>query len=427
MVSADRDIATLAYIVIVGITAACGLIVEIVAGRMLAPYVGMSLYTWTSIIAVVLAGFSIGHWIGGRLADNSDRDAYKTVAWSLFLCAVSTSAVLVLIRVLSGPIIELSLSSVPTILLLTTVLFFLPSLFVGVPTPILVKIAITESPDRMGRILGAMFASGAFGSILGTLAAGFVFISWLGSMGTIILVSLVYFLLALAFFAIEWRKSGTVPQTLIICLFLFVLSYLTIGYKVRAFASNCGVESSYYCLRVIDVSRHLGQPARAMIIDHLSHGTNFKVQPGQFFSSYVELTDRLIQLQFPPAKKISAFFIGGGAYTLPRAWIEKGRNVDITVAEIDPAVTKLAIDKLWLRKTSHLKVDHEDGRSALRATSSKKYEVIIADAFHDIAVPQHLVTLEFFKLVKNRLTEDGSYIMTAVDFFGQPRFRIIVG
>ncbi|WP_323036780.1 fused MFS/spermidine synthase [Pararhodobacter sp.] len=37
--------------------AAASLVVEIVAGRLLAPYVGMSLYTWTSVIAVVLAGF----------------------------------------------------------------------------------------------------------------------------------------------------------------------------------------------------------------------------------------------------------------------------------------------------------------------------------------------------------------------------------
>ena len=49
--------------------AAASLVVEIVAGRMLAPYVGMSLYTWTSVIAVVLAGFSAGHWVGGRLAE----------------------------------------------------------------------------------------------------------------------------------------------------------------------------------------------------------------------------------------------------------------------------------------------------------------------------------------------------------------------
>ena len=48
-------------------SSACGLIIEIVAGRLLAPVFGMSLYTWTSIIAVVLAGLSVGHWVGGNL------------------------------------------------------------------------------------------------------------------------------------------------------------------------------------------------------------------------------------------------------------------------------------------------------------------------------------------------------------------------
>ncbi len=55
-------------VVLQGGISAASLVVEIVAGRMLAPHVGMSLYTWTAVIAVVLAGFSAGHWWGGRLA-----------------------------------------------------------------------------------------------------------------------------------------------------------------------------------------------------------------------------------------------------------------------------------------------------------------------------------------------------------------------
>ena len=51
-----------------GAVAAASLVVEIVAGRLLAPYLGMSLYTWTAVIAVVLAGFSVGHWAGGWIA-----------------------------------------------------------------------------------------------------------------------------------------------------------------------------------------------------------------------------------------------------------------------------------------------------------------------------------------------------------------------
>ena len=61
-----------------GISAA-SLVVEIVAGRMLAPHVGMSLYTWTAVIAIVLAGFSAGHWWGGRLAE---KPANNALAWT---------------------------------------------------------------------------------------------------------------------------------------------------------------------------------------------------------------------------------------------------------------------------------------------------------------------------------------------------------
>ena len=51
--------------IVVFISSAGTLILELVAGRILVPYVGVSLYTWTSIIGVVLAGISIGNYLGG--------------------------------------------------------------------------------------------------------------------------------------------------------------------------------------------------------------------------------------------------------------------------------------------------------------------------------------------------------------------------
>ena len=54
---------------IVFISSGCIMILELVAGRIIAPYVGVSLYTWTSVIGVVLAGISLGNYLGGVLAD----------------------------------------------------------------------------------------------------------------------------------------------------------------------------------------------------------------------------------------------------------------------------------------------------------------------------------------------------------------------
>src|SRR5579884_1883569 len=54
---------------IVFVASFCSLVIELIAGRIMAPYIGVSLYTWTSIIGVVLAGISLGNYLGGRIAD----------------------------------------------------------------------------------------------------------------------------------------------------------------------------------------------------------------------------------------------------------------------------------------------------------------------------------------------------------------------
>ena len=54
---------------IVFISNICIMVIELVASRLLAPVIGVSLYTWTSIIGVMLAGISLGNFVGGKLAD----------------------------------------------------------------------------------------------------------------------------------------------------------------------------------------------------------------------------------------------------------------------------------------------------------------------------------------------------------------------
>ncbi|MBC8269566.1 MAG: fused MFS/spermidine synthase, partial [Rhodospirillaceae bacterium] len=181
----------IAYGIALFISSACGLIIEIVAGRLIAPYVGMSLYTWTAIIAVVLAGLSVGHWIGGLLAAPhiGTVKGGRRVAIALGLAAISSLASLVLLRIVSSHLLTSGLSPIPSIVLLSTALFLLPSLFVGIVSPILTKLAVDADPDRHGPVIGRMYALGTLGSIAGTLTAGYLFISWIGSTGMINIVA----------------------------------------------------------------------------------------------------------------------------------------------------------------------------------------------------------------------------------------------
>ncbi len=414
----------IAYAIALFLSSACGLILEIVAGRLIAPYVGMSLYTWTAIIAVVLAGLSSGHWIGGKLAapQVDTVTGGRRVAIALGLAAISSLASLALLRVVATPLLNLDFSPISSIVLLTSVLFFLPSLFVGIVSPILTKLAIDANPHQHGAVIGRMYALGTLGSIAGTLLAGYFFISWIGSTGTVIAVAATYAFLGLAFSLSDSIRA------------LFFFSLVTAGIliswwgeRTQAFSSPCDVESNYFCIRTADFTEQTGRQSALMIIDHLVHSINDRNDPTILYSPYIHGVDELLKirlLQRPEGFKPRAFFIGGGGYTLPRAWASDYKMSDLIVAEIDPNVTRVAHEKLWLNpNTPEISIHHRDARALLQSLPlDEPFDLIFGDAFHDISIPPHLVTQEFHREIVVRLSADGVYALNVVDAGANPLF-----
>ncbi|MCZ8149443.1 MAG: fused MFS/spermidine synthase, partial [Roseomonas sp.] len=157
------------------LTAALGMVVEIAAGRLLAPHVGMSLYTWTAVIAVVVGGFSVGHLWGGRLADRlpGRRSGHLAVAWMLGGCALACAVAVPLLHLVAPAMVAEETPPLLGILGLALTGFLAPSLLVGAVSPPVMAMAVREAPpERVGRLLGRLSALGAFGAIAGTLAAG---------------------------------------------------------------------------------------------------------------------------------------------------------------------------------------------------------------------------------------------------------------
>lgn len=402
------------------LTSAVGLILEIVAARLIAPYVGMSIYTWTAIIATVLAGMSAGHWIGGRFADRPDRTGLALISLMLALATVNVLMIPLLLRWAAPVLLNWDAEIVFVVGGLSAVLFFVPSLLIAGVTPILTRIAIDAEPGRRGVVIGRMFALGAGGAILGTLAAGFVFISWIGSQGTLLAVAAALALMSAGFAA--WAHRLKFSQAALVVLVAGgVLAALRAD---DLLASACDTESRYYCIRIVDFSAEAGRASRLMVLDHMGHGINDRDDPTRLHSSYVELTDHMMRLRFPGRTDLASYFIGGGAYTLPRAWAvtyPDGRHV---VAEVDPMVTQLARDRMWFDPVPPVHVRHADARVYLRKIADGSLDVVIGDAFHDISVPQHLVTLEFGREVKAKLKPDGAYVMTVIDGASAPKFLL---
>jgi len=397
-------------VLIQGAVSAASLVVEIVAGRMLAPYVGMSLYTWTSVIAVVLAGFSAGHWAGGLLADWKPERALRANGWAMVLAALTTAGAVFLLRWTAGPTITALESPVASIVALTMLVFFLPSFFAGIPAPILAQIAVEANPAQSGRALGAMFASSAVGAIAGTLAAGFFFISWLGSVGTLAVVTVIYALLALQSF---WAAQGVarVRGLGVAAAVALVLPLGLAGASIYQ-PDPCTRESDYFCIRVVDISDDVNAPARLMVLDHLVHGISDGTDPLAMLTVHGMMQDSLSRLRMEGRDDWTAFVIGGGTYTVPRAWAARG-GITTTVAEIDPAVTEVAIEHFWFDPQT-TRVIHADARGVL-ARDPTTYDLIMGDAFSDIAAPPHLITREFFDLTRSRLNPDGVFVMTVID------------
>lgn len=417
-VNAERPASRIALAAALFVASAGGLIIEITAGRLLAPYVGMTLYSWTTVIAVVLAGLSAGHWIGGFVADRAIGRQRAGLSFAFFGASVTSLASLAILNALAGPLLAGGGHAFVTLGVLTGAAFFLPAFFSGFVGPVLTRLAIASAPERAGRILGQMFAVSALGAIAGTLASGFLFIAWIGSRNTMIVVALLFLLCGL-FFLFPLRGASRADRAGLSGLIVVAAVIAVWGLASGAFLTACDRESPYHCVRVIDARAETGQASRLMVLDHLAHGINLRDDKAFLWSSYVALSDHLVAARFDPQRPLRAFFIGGGAYTLPRYWLARRPAFELVVAEIDPTVTAVAESDFWLTPDSRLTILHDDARAVLAGSRQDAFDVIIGDAFRDLTIPPHLVTWEFAWQVRERLTPTGLYLLTVVDGAGR--------
>lgn len=172
------------------IASGCTLVIELVAGRLLAPYIGVSLYTWTSVIGVILAGISIGNFLGGRLADRYPGPS--VLGLTLVAASLTSFVTLGLVSVL--PQFTLWMPLVPRILVLTTVIFFLPGCILGMITPLVVKQALTDL-GHAGGLVGRVYAISTAGSLVGVYLTGFVLIAHFGTRLIVVMVAAVLLIL----------------------------------------------------------------------------------------------------------------------------------------------------------------------------------------------------------------------------------------
>jgi MFS family permease len=298
---------------------------EMVAGRLVQRYMGSSIYGWTSVIGVLLAGLSLGNFLGGKLADfiKSERQA----SW-LFLASSIVTLVVIpldtqpefladmlfggahdsvlqqandLSKVEVGPL-SIALNWPGRILFLVTLVFFLPAVTMGTVSPVVAKLAVDRLKKfkRTGTAIGEVYAWGMVGSILGTFLTGFVLINILGTKGVILVLGTLMAFCATLFGPTWHAVWAGIPLGL--CALAFTPPWLVDvtakrfmpfadGKRFEKLGLDWGIreeqgdvnnlegtvawidESNYYYIKVNNESVANGETVmRTLVLDNLIHG-----------------------------------------------------------------------------------------------------------------------------------------------------------
>lgn len=381
----------------------CIMTLELVAGRMVAPYVGVSLYTWTGVIGVILLGMTIGNYYGGKLADLFPK---KELVGYLLLGAGVFSLVTIFVMALLGELLVVpGIPYVASVFLVTSIFLF-PSTMLGAVTPVVVKLSL-RSLATSGGVVGRIYAAAAAGSILGTYATGFFLISTLGVRAIVVLVTVVLLLVAAGHVNVgEFIGKQLGKKGFLLAFLLGLAALVSLVYRRGA----CFRESNYYCIKILYDE---GNGLKRLALDKLVHSISDIDDPTHIAYDYEKLVAAIVA-SFPEEPK--ALFLGGGGYTLPRYLLHRDPDPDLTVVEIDPAVSAVAFAEFDMPRDSAVVTVNMDARMYLaNLEPTERFDLIFGDVFSDFSIPYHLTTREFDQMVADHLTDSGFYVVNVID------------
>lgn len=392
------------------ISSACTLVIELIAGRIMAPYIGVSLYTWTSIIGVVLAGISGGNFFGGFIADR--YASQRTLGLIFIVGGVACLGILMVTHAIVGT--TFGLSFLPRMVVYIAAIFFLPSFVLGMVSPVVIRLALANL-EHSGHIVGTIYAFSTIGSIVGTFLTGFYLISWLGTRTIVWLVALILLFTGVTVAGSDpARRKRTLAAIAVAIAFFGTVAVRSLAGR---YAAPCDVESNYYCIKVIETSQN-GHAARMLMLDRLIHSYVVPDDPFALDYGYERAYLNLTQAHATSRSAMDTLFIGAGGYSFPRYVEAAYPSSTIDVVEIDPAVIAVAHDRLGLSTMSRIRSFNQDARMFLMEwTDPKQYDFIYGDAFNDLSVPYHLTTVEFNRIIADRLKPNGVYLTNIIDKF----------
>ena len=389
-----------AGLIVFGASAAV-LTLEILAVRLLAPYLGITIEVTTGVIGTVLAGIALGTWLGGRLADAVEPR--RLLGPILFVGGVLALAVIPMV----GFVANAGVGPGPQgILVYAVTAFFLPAAVLSAASPTVVKMQL-QHLGQTGSIVGRYSAIGTTGAIVGSFMTGFVLVSAIPTRPIIIGVGVALMLAGVVVAAMLGRSRPSAPAALALL--------IAGGAVLWAIASPqpCQRESAYFCISVEVVSADGSE--RLLRMDTLRHAFVDLDDPSHLEFAYTRLLGDVTDAIAPTSTPLAVLHLGGGGFTLPRYVAATRPGSTNRVLELDPLVLEVAREELGLTTSDELSVVIGDGRLSVADEPTGRYDLVIGDAFAGPAVPWHLTTTELVAEVRRVLAPGGIYAINIID------------
>ena len=397
----------------------------LVASRLVARSVGSSLYTWTSVVGVVLTGLALGNYLGGRVADRYHARRALAV---LFGLSSAACVGMVVANNLAGEWLGLWRLGWPGHVILHVLLvLLLPSALLGAVSPVVSKMALDQGLAS-GRAVGNIYAWSAAGGIIGTFLTGFFLITTFGCATIIWFIGAAMLLIAVLYWVSCWA------------MYLWAMVFMalaTMGMARDPWAQEAGTvallrerfdpsvvyeaETPYCHVAIKRVS--MRPEKRVFVQDKLIRGEMVVNDAAHLHDFHLRAFAGLTRGLSGDRQKLSLLVLGAGGYVFPRHLKTVWPDSRVEVVENDPGVTKAAREAFGLDRYAAIETIHMDARSYVDRLSRRgrtgqatgRYDIIYGDALCDSAVPFALATREFNGRIAGLLADDGAYMIHLVD------------
>ena len=384
---------------------------ELTAVRLLAPHFGDSAYVWTNVIGVILAAMALGGALGGRLSARPEAERWPSRL--LFSGALLLAAAPFIVRWCGDLMMleELPLdAAMPALirgsLVVSALVFAPPMLLLAAVTPVLVTL-LTRRGVKVGRAAGDLAAAGTVGSLLGTFLATHVLVPGVGCRLALVVAAGVLALGGLLACPPRGSRAGAIALAIVGASGLFH------GGPLRPAAGGVELlaerETAYQLLQV--QRRATEDEARITLVinEGLDSFHSLQIEgsalTGGNYYDWHALAP-LLAVDGGALDGVRVASIGDAAGTLRQVYAAVHPGVKVDAVDID-AATMAVGDEFFAAPKADGRRYAMDGRQFVRYASDR-WHVLHVDAYaHQVYVPAHLASVEFFEDAYAKLLDGG--------------------